>query len=191
MKDENKALRRVRNTKNASFLTHGADDYDHKGLNNARRVYGKAVIRTFSEESSISCEEIAIVASVVATLRIVLTTQVYENYATHCCKCESEESCTCGDYWKAKGGGEYHIDIGSAADVIALGSEGIQAIVDKMSLSVSKDTRDFREQAIGWSLIPSNEETHDEQMYREMRDEGLQHIESLYQTQIANLKLSP
>ena len=187
MKAENKALRRVRNTKNASFLTHGADDYDHKGLNRARRDYGKAVIRSWIEETDEPTP--APVSEGVTTFRVVITTQVYENYGAHCWDGEGE----CPQHWKAKGGSEYHRNIGTASDVIALGSKGVQAIADEMAAKVARDDEGFQEYAIGWSVVPSDEETYDEQMYREMRDEGYWpqgHEQEVYEQRIASLILS-
>ncbi len=40
----NQACRRIRGNRGSSFLTHGADNYDHKGLNKARRQLGRALI---------------------------------------------------------------------------------------------------------------------------------------------------
>lgn len=51
-KSENKAISRIRNTKGACFLTHGADNYDHKGLNKARRSLGKAIVKSWEEETN-------------------------------------------------------------------------------------------------------------------------------------------
>ena len=38
------ATRRIRNTKGSSYLTHGADDYDHRGYTKAQRHLSKALI---------------------------------------------------------------------------------------------------------------------------------------------------
>jgi hypothetical protein len=192
MKAENKATRRIRNTKGASYLTHGGDDYDHKGLNNARRSHGKAIIRSWMEESH-DDEPQPVRDETETTFRVVLTTQVYENYGTHCCECETEESCTCKPYWKAKGGSEYQRAIGTASDVIALGSKGVQAIADEMAAKVARDDNYWQEYAIGWNVVPSTEETYDEQMYREMRDEGYwpdAHKDEIYAQRMASLILS-
>lgn len=192
MKAENKAIRRIRNTKNASFLTRGGDDYDHKGLNNARRAHGKAIVRSFIEESP-EADEPTPVNEGETTFRVVLHTQVYENYGTHCCDCETEESCTCKPYWKAKGGSEYQRNIGTASDVIAMGSKGVQAVADAMAKKVARSDRHWQEYALDWSVVPSTEETYDEQMYREMRDEGYwpeAHKHEVYEQRMASLILS-
>ena len=46
------ATRRIRNTRGSSFLTHGADDYDHRGLNKARRNLSKALIAEYLAEDA-------------------------------------------------------------------------------------------------------------------------------------------
>ncbi len=188
-KIENKAIRRIRNTKNASFLTQGGDDYDHKGLNNARRSYGKAVICSFMEESP-EADTPESTNEAETTFRVVLSTQIYENYGAHCW--DGEGTCPT-HYWKAKGGSEYHQAIGNASDTIALGSKGVQAIADAMAKQVARDDDYYQEYAIGWNVIPSTEETYDEQMYREMRDEGYwpeAHKHEVYEQRIADLQFT-
>lgn len=182
--------RRIRNRRNSSFLTHGADDYDHRGLNRARREHGKAIIREWMEQPAIDDEPAPATAGE-TTFRVVLSTQIYENYGVHACECESEESCTCRDYWKAKGGSEYHRSIGTASDVIALGSTGVQAVVDELIAKHCKRTRGWDEYAIGWSVVPSTEETYDERMYREMYEEGwwpAEHADEIYAGRLASLQ---
>jgi len=44
------AARRISKTNGASFLTRGGDDYDHRGLNKARRAMGKALIAEVLED---------------------------------------------------------------------------------------------------------------------------------------------
>ena len=162
------ATRRVRQTRGNSFLTRGGDDMDHRAANKARRALDSALIAEQLEETPLP--EPAPKGPV--TFRLVISTQVYENYAVHCCECETEESCTCGDYWKAKGGDDFQRDIGSANDVIAMGSKGVQAIADEMRKLVEEDTRAYRVHVIGWSLVPSDEETMGEADLREMREWG-------------------
>jgi len=165
-----KAQSRVRNTRGVSFLTKGGDNYDHKGLNSARRAMDNALINEWLNDGDMSDEPKARVKDL--TFRVVISTQVYENYAVHACECETEESCTCGDYWKAKGGDDLQRDIGSAADVLAMGSAGVQAIADEMRKLVEEDTRGYRVHVIGWCLIPSTEETPGEADLREMLEWG-------------------
>ena len=52
-----------------------------------------------------------------ATFRIVLSTQVHENYGVHCWDGKG----FCPSHWKAKRGNEYHLSVGEAQ---ALGSDG-------------------------------------------------------------------
>lgn len=116
------------------------------------------------------------------TFRIVLTTQVYENYGAHCWDGEGE----CPQYWKAKGGNEYQRNIGSANDVIQMGSKGVQKIADEMSAKVTQSDEGHREHTIGWSIVPSNKETYEEADLREMCEWGIINGES-YERQLAVL----
>lgn len=181
------STRRIRNRLHSSFLTHGADDYDHKGLNRARREHGKAVIRSWMHEE----EEDTPAPSTATdtTFRVVVQSQVYENYGTHCCDCETDESCTCQPYWKAKGGSEYHRNIGTAADVLAMGSKGVEAVANAIRETFERNDRFWHEYAIGWELVPSTEETYDERMYREMHEEGWYGLETKekYEARLAAL----
>lgn len=43
---------RVRSTRGCSFLTHGGDQYDHRGLNRARRFMDRAVIEEQLQDMS-------------------------------------------------------------------------------------------------------------------------------------------
>jgi len=53
----NKPARRISNTKGASFLTRGGDNYDHKGLNKAQRAMGRALIAEALEDTDQQEEE--------------------------------------------------------------------------------------------------------------------------------------
>ena len=64
----------------------------------------QAIIEEQSDPTELSSNN----AAVVGPYRLVLTTQLYENYGTHACEHESDEACDCHPYWKAKGGSEYH-----------------------------------------------------------------------------------
>jgi hypothetical protein len=165
------STRRIRNRRHSSFLTHGSDDYDHKGLKRAHREYGKAIVRSFllADEAD---EEPAPAAATDTTFRVVVNSQVYENYGTHCCDCKDDESCTCAPYWKAKGGSEYHRTVGTAADVMAMGSKGVEEIANAIRATFERNDRFWHEYAIGWELVPSTQETYEEQMLREMHEEG-------------------
>lgn len=102
------------------------------------------------------------------TFRVVAQTQIQENYGAHCWNGEGE----CPQYWKFKGGNEYQVVIGDANDVLALGSDGIAAIVDKIAAKVERNDEYFREYVIGHSVVPSTEETPEEKELRESLDEG-------------------
>lgn len=194
MKREIAAARRTNNRRHSSFLTHGADDYDHRGLNRARREEGKAIIRDWREADPCT-DDAPVSRDEPTTFRVVVTTQVYENYGAHCWDGKGE----CPQYWKAKGGNEYQRTIGTASDVIAMGAAGVQAVADAMSRQIAEDNDYWQEYALGWSLVPSTEETYEEQMLREMHEEG--HLApgartdeertAYYRDRLARLELAP
>lgn len=127
------------------------------------------------------------------TFRIVVKTQVHENYGTHSCECESGATCTCTPCWKAKGGNEYHLAVGTSDDVQTLGSEGLEELVNKVSAKVEKCDRFFQEYMINWELVPSTEQTYEEQMYREMYEEGYwpeDHKDGILASRLAELQLT-
>ena len=159
-----KATARVRNTRRSCFLTHGADSYDKRGLKKAHRSLDRAIVNEWLEESD---SPTVTRTTGPVTFRVVIVTQVYENYGAHCWDGTGD----CPQYWKAKGGNEYHRNVGSANEVLQLGRAGIDKIVSEMRDKVEKRDDSWDEYAIDWLLVPSNEETYDEQMYREMLDD--------------------
>jgi len=166
------ATRRTRNTIGSSFLTRGGDDYDHRASNKARRQMNDAVIS----------EQLNEVAPVVVAekdptfFRVVITTQVQENYGTHCCECESDESCVCSSHWKAKGGNEYHIPLGDANAVLALGQASIQAIVDSVIPSIGSSDRFFQEYFLEWSIYANEEQTFEEECIECSWEHSMRHV---------------
>ena len=74
--------------------------------------------------------------------KLLITTQVYENYGAHDWDGEGQ----CPSYWKAKGGGDYVVkkfkDINKVTEtVMALRSQ------------IECDNDHFREQIIGWEIV--------------------------------------
>jgi hypothetical protein len=102
------------------------------------------------------------------TFRLVITTQIYENYGSH----NWDGTGECPQYWKAKGGNEYHRNLGTANDVIQMGQVGIKIALSSMRAEIEKSDYDWQEYTINWEIIPSNEETHDERETREMLEWG-------------------
>lgn len=151
-----KATRTFRNTKGSCYLTHGADSYDKRGLNKARRRMDAAVIAEQQEETAFDRQ----VESGI-TFRLVVETQVYENY---------------GYRMKAKGGNEYHVQLGNAMDVIKLGSAGIAALADqvraKVECEATEQLHSHSEWVINWEVVPSNEKTYEEQMDADFMEFG-------------------
>lgn len=189
MKAINTATRRTRNRRNHSFLTHGADDYNHRGLNRARREESKAIVRSWTPEADVPA---ASGTEGATTFRVVVTSQVYENYGTHCCDCGNDESCTCEPYWKAKGGCEYQRNIGTVTDVLALGGDGVRAVVNAIRAKFERRDRFWHEYAISWELVPSTQETYEESVLREMHEEGWwpkEHADEIYAKRLAALQV--
>ena len=151
-----KATSRIRHIKGNSYLTHGDDSYDKRGLNHARRGMDRAIINEWLEEGK---EEATEPISGPVTFRVVMITQVYENYGAHNWDGKGE----CPSYWKAKGGHECHHALGSANDVLDLGKAGIDAIVRQMASQVTRWDEYFDEYVIGWEIVPSNEKTQHEE----------------------------
>ena len=156
---------RIRSSKNASFLTHGSDDHDHKSYKKALRALGKALI-----EEELADEPTAFVTPKSGThFRLVLWTQIRENYGSHSWDGEGE----CPQYWKCKGGEEYHMQIGTVNKVIELGGNGIQAIVDRVTSMIEKNDEYWRENVIGWGLFSDVEETSGEADERQSKEWGM------------------
>ena len=102
------------------------------------------------------------------TFRIVVTTQVHENYGAHNWDGEGE----CPQYWKAKGGNEYQQLVGTASEIAEMGSEQISAKVREFVAKITNKDDFFDEYVINWSLVPNTEETYGEKELREMLAEG-------------------
>lgn len=74
-------------------------------------------------------------------MKLLITTQVYENYGAHDWDGEGE----CPQYWKAKGGCDYvvrNIDINRAAEIAAAATA-----------EVNVKSEYFEEYVIGWEVV--------------------------------------
>jgi len=158
-----KATKAARNSRNSSFLTHGGDDYDHRASNKARRMMDSAVI---AEQLEGYDTESTLDPNTGTTFRIVLHTQIYENYGAHDWDGQGE----CPQQWKAKGGSEYHQPIGDANAVLALGEKGIARLVKEMAKKVAQYDDYIDEWFIAYSVVPSTERTEEEQDIHECRE---------------------
>lgn len=158
------ALRRMANTRGCSFLTHGDDDHDHRGLNKARRALDKALVAEYYED------QVEPEAEPVATgpFRVVVTTQIYENYGAHMWDGKGE----CPRYWKAKGGNEYQVEVGTAAQVLELGQAGLQRIANRIADKIERNDEYWFEFRISWHVHDSSE-TYGERDIREMLEWGI------------------
>ena len=83
--------------------------------------------------------------------KLLITTQVYENYGAH----DWDGVGECPSYWKAKGGSDYavlNVDINRAAEIF----EAVRS-------QVECDNEGYREHAIGWEVVADDYLTDYEQ----------------------------
>ena len=83
--------------------------------------------------------------------KLLITTQVYENYGAHDWDGKNE----CPQYWKAKGGSDYvvrNINVNQA-------TETVMAVRGQ----IEEDTDAFRETIIDWSIVADDALTEFEQ----------------------------
>lgn len=130
----------------------------------ARRAEGKKATRDWSAEKATATAPTGPI-----TFRLVITTQVYENYGSHAWDGKGE----CPQYWKAKGGNEYQWNLGTANDVIGLGRDGCERLVLSLAPHYHQLSDFWHEYLIDWRIVPSNEETFEEQQIREMHEWGM------------------
>jgi hypothetical protein len=76
-------------------------------------------------------------------MKLLVTTQVYENYGAH----DWDGTGECPQYWKAKGGNDYVIKNFRG------NSEAATAAVMSVWNQVECDTVAYRETILGWSLV--------------------------------------
>ena len=76
--------------------------------------------------------------------KLLITTQVYENYGAH----DWDGVGECPQYWKAKGGSDYvvkKINVNNATEtVMALRSQ------------IEQDNESFRESIVGWEVVAND-----------------------------------
>lgn len=138
---------RLKGVKGSSYLTHGSDDYDHKGLKKALRATGRDFIKEGLQD--LEGGE-ATQAAGKLTYRLVMFTQVYENY---------------GYRWKAKGGSEYHLPI---ENILSVTGARVKAMVDAHRGVIERiggeGLHDYDERIIDWGIFSSAELTPEEAM---------------------------
>ena len=95
-----------------------------------------------------------------STARLVLWTQVHENYGAHDWDGKGE----CPQHWKAKGGSEYHVELGSWSDVLALALAGsLPQIAADATEAINRKNEYWDEYVLGWEIFGSAEETDQEE----------------------------
>jgi len=78
-------------------------------------------------------------------MKLLITTQVYENYGAHDWDGEGE----CPQYWKAKGSSEYRYDLGP----YGRSQEALTELVMALRGQVEEDNDYFRNHIIDWEVV--------------------------------------
>lgn len=143
---------RFKGIKGSSYLTHGSDDYDHQGLKKALRAASRDLIQEAIEEADTTTD-----TTHSTGYRLVIQTQCYENYGAHDWNGEGE----CPQYWKAKGGSEYHLPID---DITTTCHTKLQQMVQEHRHLIESCTDSWHEYIIDWSIYGNNELTPEEEM---------------------------
>lgn len=136
---------RLKGVKGNVFLTRGSDDYDHKGLKKALRASARDSIAEQLEDVRIGKQ---------LKYRIVIYTYVYENYGAH----NWDGDGKCPQYWKFKGGNEYHLPIEHKDDLHLAG-----LMVDQHRHKIERNDNDFRESIGNWVILSENEKSYEEE----------------------------
>ena len=84
-------------------------------------------------------------------MKLLITTQVYENYGAH----DWDGVGACPQYWKAKGGSDYVVRNINVNQV----TETVMAVRGQ----IEQDTDAFRESIIDWSIVSDDHLTEFEQ----------------------------
>ena len=77
-------------------------------------------------------------------MKLMITTQVQENYGAHDWDGKGE----CPQYWKFKGGNDYSYNLGS----VMRNAEALAELVEALRVQVEEDSIGYREYVIGWSV---------------------------------------
>ena len=82
-------------------------------------------------------------------MKIVISTQVYENYGAH----DWDGTGECPQYWKAKGGSEYIIeDVQQFVKMNDFFGKKCEMIVDSIRSKIECNNEGYQETILGWSI---------------------------------------
>lgn len=82
-------------------------------------------------------------------MKIVISTQVYENYGAH----DWDGTGECPQYWKAKGGSEYIIeDVQQFIKMNEFFGKKCQMVVDSIRSKIECNNEGYQETILGWSI---------------------------------------
>lgn len=76
-------------------------------------------------------------------MKLMITTQIHENYGAHDWDGEGE----CPQYWKAKGGNDYVVENFRG------GEEAATALVMAVRSRIEENTPYFQEYIVGWDIV--------------------------------------
>lgn len=96
-------------------------------------------------------------------MKLMITTQVQENYGAHDWDGEGE----CPQYWKFKGGSDYFYKLGS----VARSEEALAELIHVLRKQIETSNEGFREYIIGWSVESDDYLTDYEQSQLEYEGE--------------------
>jgi hypothetical protein len=78
-------------------------------------------------------------------MKLLITTQIYENYGAH----EWDGKGECPQYWKAKGGSDYTVRGIKNSEEATM---AVMSLRDK----IEQDNEYYRESIIGWDLVSND-----------------------------------
>jgi hypothetical protein len=77
-------------------------------------------------------------------MKLMITTQIQENYGAH----DWDGTGECPQYWKFKGGNDYSYSLGS----YLRNPEALAELVEFFRSQIEEDNQGYREYIIGWSV---------------------------------------
>ncbi len=88
-------------------------------------------------------------------MKLMITTQVQENYGAHDWDGQGE----CPQYWKFKGGNDYSYNLGP----VARSEQALAELIHALRKQIECDDVGYREYIVGWSVEADNYLTEFEQ----------------------------
>jgi hypothetical protein len=89
-------------------------------------------------------------------MKLIITTQIYENYGAHTW---DPADGACPQYWKAKGGNDYRYDLGTQSR----STEALKEIIEYFRPRLEQDDDYYRETILFYSVVEDSYLTEFEQ----------------------------